>query len=72
MDTRNEFKGAVRGFLLNMILFVASLPVIISLLFVILWSVLACPVSKLLSSGFEPYGWMVKMDNLYKSLKLQL
>jgi uncharacterized membrane protein YdbT with pleckstrin-like domain len=72
MDTRNELKGAVRRFLLNMILFVTSLPVIISLLFVILWSVLVCPVSKLVSSGFEPYGWMVKKDNLYKSLKLQL
>ena len=72
MDTRNEFKRAVRRFLLNMILFVASLPVMFSLLFVILWSVLAYPVSKLLSSGFEPYGWMVKMDNLYQSLKQQL
>lgn len=62
----NEFKR----FLVNMIVFITSLPVVILLLLIALWVAVLNPIIGLLvNSNFKPYGWLDKMNDFYHFLK---
>ena len=61
-----EFKR----FLVNMIVFITSLPVVILLLLIALWSAVLNPTIELLvNSNFKPYCWLDKMNDFYHFLK---
>lgn len=56
----------IKRFLVNMIVFITSLPVVILLLLIASWIILFRPISLLVYSNFKPYGWLDKMNDFYQ------